>query len=158
MTVDIGGGLQAEHAICELLESAAIASGDVAFERAGSTLEFLSKDAAKLRDIAAQLSTEIPGDGADVEVSDTMLLETVTFDYANLLNRARKGVLVLPGDAVLMIACAHTGQVGVLANRLEADNSRIRLVNIDNCAGQLTLKGPLACLQRIDAELTRVSS
>ena len=103
-------------------------------------------------------STDIASDDAEIEVADTLLLEDVSFDYANLLNRGHKGALVVPGDTLLLIECSSASAVGLLANRLEADNSQIRLVNIDTRSGQLTLKGSLTCLQRIDAELTRVSA
>jgi hypothetical protein len=148
LTVDVGGGLQAEQAINDLLSSEKIVSGDIACERVGSTLELLSGDIQNLETISASLTN---GEASEVEVTDSLLLENVSFDYANLVNRSRKGALVIMGDSLLTLECNPADQVGKMANQIEARHPSATLVNIDIRSGRLTLKGPASLLQSIQA-------
>lgn len=149
LTVDVGGGLQAEQAINDFLSSDIIASGDVACERAGSTLELVCSDIGPLKAIVATADPGSTFESPTVNIADSLLLEEVSFDYANLVNRSRKGALVIAGDSILILECDPADQVSVLANQLESAHPSLVLVNADARSGQLTFKGPASLLKTV---------
>lgn len=147
LTVDVGGGLQAEQAVSKILDCDSVSSGEVACERIGSTLELLSSEADKLNEIIESFESSV----AEVEptIADSLLLASISFDYANLLNRCSNGALVVAGDNILMLECEPTAEAGKLANRIESRHPDAALVHADARSGRITLKGPATLLKEI---------
>ena len=146
LTVNVGGGLQAEQLIADIMASAPVTSGRVAVERAGPTLEFISDSEADIQAVAAELSVELPDNLP--EVADALLLVDVSFDYANQFNRGRNAALLVPGDSLLFIELA-AGDPLATANGIERDFHAVRLVNVDARSKRLILKGLASELARI---------
>lgn len=149
LTVDVGGGLQAERAISKILGSDSVSSGEVACERIGSALELLSDDVEKLHEIIASFES----DGAEMTpaFADSLLLENVSFDYANLLNRSRKGALLVAGDSVLVLECEPPAEAGQLANQIESCHPNAILIHADARSGLVTFKGSVTLLKEIQS-------
>lgn len=150
LTVDVGGGLQAEQVVRDIVTHPSIANEGVAVERFGSVLEFVVRDEERLREVCALFEC---GQDDRPTVAESLVLEDIEFDYANQLNRSCKGALVVPGDNALFLRCSDPALSGKLANLAESINASVRLVNLDSRSGVVIVKGEVSDLVALRAAL-----
>lgn len=153
LAVDVGTTLEAEQDIADILKSSLFAeSAGMVCQRLGSRLEFSANNVRDLKAVVAvlagQAKTDLPAEKTG-SVEDVLLLQDISVDYAAMINRSRVGMLVIPGDTLLMIDWNPPGRVAQFANHIETAYPGIELVDFDERTGRLCIKGDKGLLKEI---------
>ena len=153
LSVDFGSSLDVDRLLHDLLSDPVIADLNlVSLERHGSIFEFIASSAEQIKMVSKLLlkkfDTEPPGTETP-HISNHIVIDDVTPHHATLINRARKGDMIIPGETLLIIEIQPAQTAGLYFNTLEKDNPEIRLIHIDERAGRVLVCGQKADLQKI---------
>lgn len=153
LTFDLGRSLQAEQFLHELLSRREAGDiTDISIERSGTQIEFVGSDAKSIKALSKKVLKKVgglpPQEKAAV-VSDHILIEDLTPHHSTLINRARKGAMSVPGDALLIMDVQPANMAGSFFNTLERQNPDVVLVDLDGRSGRVILTGPLDTLKEV---------
>jgi ethanolamine utilization microcompartment shell protein EutL len=143
--VEVAPGNEVFRLVDVALKSSDVRLGAQIVEREFGTIEVHSFDPSAVRmageTILGHLGKSL-ADAQAAEITSTERISNVHAYQAQLLNRSRRGSMVVPGDSLAVIECAPAAYVNLAANEAEKAAS----VTLVNCAsvgryGRLWMSG-----------------